>query len=157
MFRSPSSTPSARASRRVATSVVATVLFLALGVPFAFAQDTTTPLELSAVQRIENVADNRWRQRGLAYVDLPLGIRARFDASYSQHLYSSDVLAEPFTGLTGPGLRADDTLESRFALARPIANGIEIEIVWETRNSLETSDPMGFGRQTIGARIRISP
>ena len=157
MLRSPYSTSTVAPSRRFAVRVVATVLF-GLAAPFASAQDALRQLEpLATVQIVPDDQNERWRERGLAYIDLPLGFRARFDAVYSQHLYSSDMLAEPYVGAVGPGIDRDRTLESRIALTRPIVDGIEFEIAWETRNSLGVHDPMGFGRQTIGARIRISP
>lgn len=112
-----------------------------------------SPLVLSPGEEREGL----WRERGLAFIDLPLGIRARFDASYSRHLYSSDVLSQSFVADFGPEIVGDRTLESRISLTRALARGIELEIAWETRNSLAVNDPMGFGRQTVGARIRISP
>ena len=35
--------------------------------------------------------------------------------------------------------------------------GVELEVVWETRNRVESGDPMAFGRQIVGAMIRITP
>jgi len=140
----------------MATRVVATVL-LALAAPLAPAQEAEEKFDPSAVSIIRDTPEDLWRKRGLAHIDLPMGIRARFDAVYSRHLYSSDVLAQPFLRGFGPEIQGDRTLKSRIALTRPIVPGIELEIAWETRNSLAVSDPMGFERQTIGAHIRISP
>jgi len=119
------------------------------------------PFELADVslagERPSVSIEEGWKERGLAFIDLPLGIRARFDASYSRHFYSSDVLSQSFVADFGPEMVGDRTLESRISLTRALARGVELEIAWETRNSLAVNDPMGFGRQTIGARIRISP
>lgn len=141
------------ASRRIGTRVLATLLFVFVA-PTVRAEE---PKDHSTVLTVEAEPDERWRESGLAHVDLPLGIRARFEASYLRHLYSSDLLAQTYIGGFGPGIQRSHSVESRVALTRPIMQGIEFEIAWEVRNSLALSDPMGFGRQTIGARIRISP
>lgn len=98
-----------------------------------------------------------WRAQGLAYVDLPLRIRARFDASLERFRTRPDHLAAPLVGEVGPELRFDRHIQSRVALTRPLAEGIELEIAWETRNRIESGDPMAFGRQVVGAMIRITP
>jgi len=124
-----------------------------------------TPISASAQDFVDPVGEMNeedapiidWRAKGLAYIDLPLSIRARFDASYMHHSYVSDRLASPFVNSVGPGIDSDNSLESRIAFTKPITEGIEIEIAWETRNRLATSDMMGFGRQTVGALIRITP
>ncbi len=147
------STSTAGASRRIGTRVLATLLFVFVA-PVVRAEE---PKDRSTVPTVEVEPDERWRESGLAHVDLPLGIRARFEASYLRHLYSSDLLAQTYIDEFGPGIQRSHSVESRIALSRPIMQGIEFEIAWEVRNSLALSDPMGFGRQTIGARIRISP
>lgn len=98
-----------------------------------------------------------WRARGLAYVDLPLQIRARFDASLVRFRTRPDHLAAPLVAEVGPGLRIDRHIQSRVALTRPLAQGVELEVAWETRNRVESGDPMAFGRQIVGAMIRITP
>ncbi|MCP4907210.1 MAG: hypothetical protein GY910_19720 [bacterium] len=153
MFHSPHLTSLATPARRLAAAVIAT-LFWALAAPVASAQQT---FDLTPGQSLLNEQDPLWRSRGLAFVDLPLGFRVRYDAVYSRHLYASDLLSQPHADAFGPSIQSDSTLESRFALTRAIAEGIEFEIAWETRNSLAAGDLLGFGRQTIGARIRISP
>ncbi len=135
-------------------NVEAAMAQTAVGDPLEAFDFAPPPIEPSSGDREHQ---DLWRKRGLAFIDLPLGIRARFDASYSRHLYSSDVLAQSFVADFGPEIVGDRTLESRISLTRALARGIELEIAWETRNSLAVDDPMGFGRQTIGARIRISP
>ena len=173
MFRSPPSTsgrlPARRTRLRLFALASSLVLVSLLDVGAALAQTRTVAEEPAARFELSSLASlvtlpslraegpDHWRERGLAFVDLPLGIRARFDASYSRHLYSSDVLAQSFVADFGPEIVGDRTLESRISLTRALAPGVELEIAWETRNSLAVDDPMGFGRQTIGARIRISP
>lgn len=98
-----------------------------------------------------------WRDRGLAHVDLPFRFRARFDTSYMRHSTWSDRLASRFVGEVGPGRSIDSMLETRVAIARPLADRIELEISWQTRNALTMGDPMAFGRQIVGAFIRITP
>ena len=103
------------------------------------------------------VPNEDWRASGLAYVELPLRIRASFDASYRQHGTLSDRLASPLVNDVGPGIISDETLESRISFTRPITERIEIEVAWLTSNRLTTGDPMGFGRQIVGAFIRLTP
>ena len=98
-----------------------------------------------------------WRDRGLAHVDLPFRFRARFDTSYMRHGTWSDRLASRFLGEVGPGRVVDSMLETRVAIARPLVDRIELGIAWQTRNALTMGDPMAFGRQVVGAFIRITP
>lgn len=99
-----------------------------------------------------------WRARGLAYIDLPLQLRARFDAHYSKYGSPVDHLAAPHAAALGPELRFERHIESRVALTRPLWQGIELEVAWQTRNRVEAGgDLMGFGRQVVGAQIRITP
>ena len=102
------------------------------------------------------VPNEDWRASGLAYVELPLRIRASFDASYRQHGTLSDRLASPLVNDVGPGIISDETLESRISFTRPITERIEIEVAWLTSNRLTTSDPMGFGAKSL-ARSFASP
>lgn len=146
----PSSSKRIRAIRSgVALCVMLTALVLgpisASGQDFVFEVSKETPPIID------------WRAKGLAYIDLPLRIRARFDATYMHHSYVSDRLASPFVNSVGPGIDSDRSLESRIAFTRPISERIELEIAWETRNQITTSNPMGFGRQIVGALIRITP
>jgi len=98
-----------------------------------------------------------WRAKGLAFIDFPFRIRARFDANYSHFRTRPDLLAAPHVAQAGPGLRFDRHIESRVALTRPLREGVEFEVVWETRNRIEAGDPLAFGRQVVGAMIRITP
>ena len=98
-----------------------------------------------------------WREKGLAFIDLPFRIRARFDANYSHFRTRPDRLAAPQVDQAGPGLRFDRHIESRVALTLPLREGVEFGVVWETRNRIEAGDPLAFGRQVVGAMIRITP
>ncbi len=159
MFRSPRST-SAPGAGSPRPWVAALVLALLLAAPAAYAED-------DRVRWLEVVGEGfeqplfrpneDWRARGLAFVDLPLQIRARFDASYGRFRTQPDHLAAPLVAEAGPGLRFDRHIQSRVALTRPLTEGIELEVVWETRNRIESGDPMAFGRQVVGAMIRITP
>ena len=166
MFHSP---PTTRTGSRRAGRTGRAPAWLALGLAIAAlafasatparADDAAAAFDLSQRAAELEAVDDGWRARGMAHVDLPLGLRARFDASYSDYVYSSDLLSQSFLALAqvGPKIVGDRTIESRIAVSRALAPGIELEIAWESRNNLAVSDPMGFGRQTIGALIRISP
>ena len=47
------------------------------------------------------IPNEDWRANGLAYVDLPLRIRASFDTSYRHHGTLSDRLASPLVNDVG--------------------------------------------------------
>lgn len=147
-----------RVVSRVRSSVLLLLLFaITTAATTASAENGRAPGEGSPALALEALEDRGWRQKGLAYIDLPLGIRARVEARYTRHLYSSDILSQRHLADAGPEILGDRTLESRIALTRAIGDGVELEIAWESRNNLEVNDPMAFGRQTIGARIRITP
>lgn len=103
------------------------------------------------------VAVPDWRARGLAHVDLPLLFRATFDTSYMLQSTWSDRLASPFVSDVGPGIVGDPALETRLSISRPLIDRVELGISWTTRNRLAVQDPMEFGRQMVGAFIRITP
>ena len=119
----------------------------------AAAQDGMTLTSLNQLL----VPNENWRASGLAYVDLPLRIRASFDTSYRHHGTLSDRLASPLVNDVGPGIISDETLESRISFTRPVTERIEIEVAWLTSNRLTVGNPMGFGRQIVGAFIRVTP
>jgi len=157
MFPSPIRTSKSSSLRQIGARCLIAGGIALLAAADSFAEDPPRSLNVSLIPSPRDEPNDAWRQAGLAFLDFPLGIRARIDAAYSEHLYFSDLRALPYANEFGPGIRGDHTLESRIALSRPIARGIELEIAWESRNRLATSDPLGFGRQTIGARIRIAP
>ncbi len=101
--------------------------------------------------------DPDWRPRGLAHIDLPLQLRARFDAADGRWDSRAARLASPYTSQVGPGIAAERAIESRIALTRPIVGRLELEISWRTRNRLSGRDPMGFGPQVVGALLRFTP
>lgn len=119
----------------------------------AAAQDVMTLTSLNQLL----VPNENWRASGLAYVDLPLRIRASFDTRYRHHGTLSDRLASPLVNDVGPGIISNETLESRISFTRPITERIEIEVAWQTSNRLTTGDPLRFGRQIVGAFIRVTP
>lgn len=152
-FRPPHPIASRRASLRAGLALGLLSLGLVGASAAAARDDEATPPE---PVREESARDD-WRARGLAFFDLPLGIRARFDARYSKYGSPVDHLAAPLATAVGPGLRFERHIESRVAFSRPLTRGIELEIAWQTRNRVEIGDPMGFGRQIVGAMIRIAP
>lgn len=98
-----------------------------------------------------------WRETGLAYVDLPMRFRARFDSTYSSNRYLSEDLARPFTAQTGPSRDREHSLEHRLAVTRPVIEGIELELAWGGRSELGGVNLLDFNRHTVGAVIRIVP
>jgi hypothetical protein len=95
------------------------------------------------------------RTTGLAYIDLPMLVRASFDSKFTDRLYASDELAKSYVASFGPNLRNDHSLESRISLTRSISDTIEVGIVWGGRSRLTTIDVFDFERQTIGAMLRF--
>lgn len=159
MSRSPrsTSTPGAGLAR---PWVAALALVILLAAPAAQADGTRVSWLEALGEGFEQPLfqpNDDWRAQGLAFIDLPLQIRARFDASYGRFRTQPDHLAAPLVAVAGPGLRFDRHIQSRIALTRPLAEGIELEVAWETRNRIESGDPMAFGRQVVGAMIRITP
>lgn len=153
MSRSPQPQPTPLARRRIPTGFVVLGLLATLAVlPVSASADPGDEISVSEEPPIID-----WRAKGLAYLDLPLEIRARFDASYTHHAFDSDHLASPYVNGVGPSIISERSLKSRISFTRPIADGVEIEIAWETRNRIVASDPMGFGRQVVGALIRFTP
>ncbi len=96
--------------------------------------------------------------KGRAYLDLPMRLRARFGTSYTDPIFVSDPLAEPYAAGVGPDIGNDDAFGSRIALiTHSISDKIEIGIVWGTQNPLTKFNFFDFERQTVGALIRIVP
>ena len=94
---------------------------------------------------------------GGTYLELPMDLRAHFEATYSDEFYISDELARPYVGAVGPRIRNDHSLESTVALMRSISDRIEIGIVWGARRPLMNLNLLDFERQTVGAMIRLTP
>ncbi len=103
---------------------------------------------------VQNRASIEWRSKGIAHIELPLGFRARFDATATRNLYHSEDLAESFIA-GGPQLRYRRSLESRISLSRALAQNVEFEIAWGARSPIENVDLLNFQRQTVGALLRI--
>ena len=100
----------------------------------------------------------RWHTQELGVVELPMGLRAHFNAQYTWHFYPSDQLASTFVGHAGPSLDKERSLVSRIAISHALTDNIDLEIAWGARNRLASSqDPMQFQRHTVGALIRITP
>ncbi len=149
MSRSPR--PTSRAAAARTAPILALCLVVGLAVPSA--------AEPSIAPEARSEASDAWRARGLAYLDLPLRFRVRFDASYTRHAYASDDLVFAHlraAGRGGPGRQLDRSLISRLALARPILERIELEIAFASHNRLATRGPMDLERHTIGALIRVT-
>jgi len=143
--------------RRSTTTLMACFISLFVGTfgmaSTAAAQDGITLTGLNQLF----VPNEDWRPSGLAYVDLPLRIRASFGTSYRHHGTLSDRLASPHVNDVGPGIVSDNMLESRISFIRPITERFEIEVAWLTSNRLTSGGPMSFGRQIVGAFLRVTP
>lgn len=138
--------------RRVAILVSTVVAaFISCRVDIAFASDEKDLLDSST----RPVAIGR--AKGIAYVDLPMRLRASFDTTYTGRTRLGDKLARPYTAEVGPRVRESDSLESRVALTRVFFNGIEIGIMCAAPNSPATSGFLDFERLTVGAMVRIVP
>ena len=106
---------------------------------------------------LETTPNRDWRPQGLAYVDLPFRIRARFESSYQPYSTVSDLLAAPFVTSTGPQLVRQHLIETRIALTRPLSERVELEITWHARNRIARGEAMRFRRHVVGAMIRFTP
>jgi hypothetical protein len=102
--------------------------------------------------------DDRWRARGVAFIDLPMGLRARYEA---QALYRLGPGREPATAFLEPtdGASRIGTrlLESRFALTRAVASHVELELAWSARSPLSMVDLLRIEDQRLAALIRFVP
>jgi len=102
--------------------------------------------------------DDRWRARGVAFVDFPLGFRARYEAQALHRLAPRQDPAAPFldspTSATRLGARL---LESRFALSRVLAPHLELELAWATRSPISMVDLLRVEDQRLAAMIRFVP
>lgn len=107
---------------------------------------------------IAHAFDDRWRARGMAFVDLPLGLRARYEAQALHRLGARGELEAPFVELTeGASRRSARLLESRFALTRAVAAHVELELAWSARSPLSMVDLLRVEDQRLAALIRFVP
>lgn len=143
--------PSTFRLRRVATSAWAVAAILLCNLDVAFSSDENDSLDPSVRSMKTGPA------KGRAYLDLPMRLRARFGTSYTDPIFVSDPLAEPYAAGVGPDIGNDHALTSRIALTHSISDKIEIGIVWGTRNPLTKFNFFDFEGQTVGALIRIVP
>lgn len=132
-------------------STLAAGLTLIVVAGAAFSSDEIEVQFLEAADRLDR------RAEGLAFFDLPLRVRARFEVTLMNDLYASDALARPYATTAGPGFENDESLESQFALTRALSDTVEIGVVWGARSPVGPIDLFDFERQTVGAMIRIVP
>jgi len=150
MLNAPSRTPTFGFNRlAVLVSTIASILLC--GPLAAFSSDE------NGMDDRNNDSQASVRARRFAYIDLPMRIRARFDATYTDEFYVSDELAKPYISGVGPGIRNDHSLRSRVALVRLVSDRIEVGIAWGSRRPLMNLNLLDFERQTIGAMIRLIP
>lgn len=144
---------------RVATALGIAVLALAAGPPTAPAAEAST-VRGAVLERIaEREHAERWRSRGLAFVDLPFGLRARYDA---QALLRPSARSAIETSLfdapaAETARRTTRLLESRFTVSRAVAPRIELELSWASRSPLAVVDLLRIEDQRVTAMIRFVP
>lgn len=102
--------------------------------------------------------DAPWRARGMAFLDLPLGLRARYEAR-ALHRFGAlnDGSARFAELLDDANRRATSLLESRFALTRALAPHVELELAWAARSPLSIFDLTRIEDQRVAAMIRFAP
>ena len=132
-------------------------VILIIGAPTAFSSDEVDMADVADVADDRQLSPRSGRATGLAYIDLPMDFRARFDATYTNHVYLSDRLARPYTASFGPNLHSDYSLESSIALTRSISDRIEIGIMWGGRSPIANVALFDFDRQSVRAMVRIVP
>lgn len=153
MMSKPPGPTSLRARRFLAVLVVvlAAALLQALGAQAGFARNNLD------VDRSDPVIEEQWLPHGPAILELPLDFRAQLEARYTRTLYTSDALTRAHLGQFGPSLGGGQSIQSQLALTRFVSDRIEIGIVWGGRSRLADTDLLNFGRQAVGALIRIVP
>lgn len=103
-------------------------------------------------------SDDRWRARGMAFFDLPLGLRARYEAHALHRLALRQDHATPLLELPdGASRRSAQLLESRFAVSRVLAPHLELELAWAARSPLSMVDLLRIEDQRLAAMIRFVP
>ncbi|MEZ4332824.1 MAG: hypothetical protein R3F35_13770 [Myxococcota bacterium] len=114
--------------------------------------------DAAIVRAAATAPHGRWRARGLAFVDLPHGLRARYDAQALLALPSSDdLMSTLFDPPSAAPQRRNRLLESRFALSRIVAPRVEVEVSWATRSPLSVVDLVRIEDQRVSAMIRFVP
>jgi hypothetical protein len=141
--------------RSAAGAALAAILLL--GAPAAFSSDEADITDGADLADDPQPSPETGRETGLAYIDLPMDFRARYDATYTNLLYMSDRLARPYAANFGPNLHSDYSLESSIALTRSISNKIEIGIIWGGRSPIGNVAVFDFDRQSVRAMISIVP
>ena len=144
------------ASRRVVSGIaLAALVFASVSTAVrAHAAGTAD----SATRVAERPLDLRWRARGVAFIDLPFGLRARYDAQALYRLSARDDFNAAVSGLpTGVAPHRTRLLESRFALSRVLAPRIELELSWAARSPLTMVDLLRIEDQRVAAMIRFVP
>ncbi len=102
--------------------------------------------------------DVRWRARGMVFLDLPLGLRARYEARAFHRLGPRPDRADAFVDpADGASRLAARLLESRVALTRAVAEHVELELAWSTRSPLSMVDLLRIEDQRVAAMIRFVP
>lgn len=139
-----------RRPRRAAIALLSTLLAWLLGSAGAHAADAFDA-RASTLEAAE-----RWRAGGVAFLELPWGLRARYEAQALLAMPSGDDwIATLFEPPSAAPQRRHRVLESRVALSRVVAPRVEIELTWATRNPLSMVDLIRIEDQRVAAMIRF--
>jgi hypothetical protein len=94
----------------------------------------------------------------MAFLDLPFGLRARYEAQALDRLTPRYELTPSLSDLSaGAARRSTRLIESRFALSRTVAPHLELELAWAARSPLSMVDLLRIEDQRVAAMIRFVP
>lgn len=146
-------------SRRVVSGIaLATLVFASVSTAGRAHAAGPSDAADSATRVAARPLDLRWRARGVAFIDLPFGLRARYDAQALYRLSARDDFNTAVSGLpTGAAPHSTRLLESRFALSHVLAPRIELELSWAARSPLTRVDLLRIEDQRVAAMIRFVP
>jgi hypothetical protein len=146
----------ARSLREAFLSLALALLAAALGGDAASAQSALASDPRDAADL--HSADTRWRARGVAFIDLPFGLRARYEAQALHRLDPRHDLSAPFAEYpAGAVPRGARLIEGRFALSRTVAPHLELELAWTACSPLSIVDLLRVEDQRVAAMIRFVP
>jgi hypothetical protein len=142
---------------REASLALALVLFATgVGGVAASAQGTLAVEAKDAA--VLHPVDDRWRTPGVAFLGLPFGLRAHYEAQALDRLTPGHDLSAPHAELEAGASRYTERLiERRFALSRAVTRHLEFELAWTARTPLSIVDLLRIEDQRVAAMIRFVP
>jgi hypothetical protein len=122
------------------------------------AAEPTAPAESGTLQPVVRDPIEARRARGLVFLDLPLGLRARYDAHALLRLPPGANTAPIALYVPSESpQRSTRLIESRFALSRVVGPKLEVELSWAARSPLSMVDLLRVEDQRVTAMIRFVP